>query len=504
MSYISVDYFSNKLYIKEYRDNQLFNKIVEDYIPKLYIEDKNGSFSVIKNDIKIKEISSTLENYYDDKNSFKNNNIKLYNDFSPSYQYISDKYYGKDYDMIDLSCLHFNIKVLDKNIDIENEGNDTIYSIQVYDSITNLINHFTFKKHNLKGIDGVDILNSNSEVEMIEEFISFVREKDPIILNTWFGDLFDFPYLINRCKKLNIDYLALSPFNKFKQKRVYVYGKSMDIEVPIGRYFIDYHTLYNRYSPSKRDSYELNSIANHEFKEKTTIDNNNEHLKYLYDNDYEKYIEESSYFIKTLNKLDSKLNYIKIMIEEAWTMGVNFDDVFSTIKPWTYKLYNELKKKKQVLPYLENKDKESYLGGHILKPKEGKYSNIISFDISSNYTNIIITNNISYETIVDLNDFKDKEEYSSLLRFKNNIISNGYEEFFINASKDELKEIIGVINKLDLTISSSGEYFYKNKDGILPEVMQKIFKEREQLQEDILSCEQQIKLYKKELKKRGL
>ena len=194
------------------------------------------------------------------------------------------------------------------------------------------------------------------------------------------------------------------------------------------------------------------------------------------------------------------------MIEEAWTMGINFDDVFSTIKPWTFKLYNELKKDKKVLPLpLKNLEKESYTGGYIHKPIEGKYSNIISFDISSNYTNIIRTNNISYETIVDLNDFKGNIYYNKLLKIKNDIVNNGYENYFINiASKEELKEIISITKELNLIISSYGEFFYKDKVGILPKVMQKIFKEREEILLEIEDCDKKIKLLKKELKNRGI
>ena len=343
----------------------------------------------------------------------------------------------------------------------------------------------------------------SSEKIMLEEFIDFIYKKDPIMLVSWFGDSFYFPYLINRCKKLNVDYLKLSPFEKFKTKKIYVFDNQINIEVPIGRYFIDYKTLLEAYERNKIDSYELITISNNVFKE-------NKHkclnLEELFENGSNEYVDKVFFNVETLNRLDNKLNYIKTMIEEAWTMGINFDDVFSTIKPWTFKLYNELKKEKKVLPLpLKNLEKESYTGGYIHKPIEGKYSNIISFDISSNYTNIIRTNNISYETIVDLNDFKGNIYYNKLLKIKNDIVNNGYENYFINiASKEELKEIISITKELNLIISSYGEFFYKDKVGILPKVMQKIFKEREEILLEIEDCDKKIKLLKKELKNRGI
>ena len=84
-------------------------------------------------------------------------------------------------------------------------------------------------------------------------------------------------------------------------------------------------------------------------------------------------------------------------------------------------------------------------------------------------------------------------------------MNNDYENYFINiASKEELKEIISITKELNLIISSYGEFFYKDKVGILPKVMQKIFKEREEILLEIEDCDKKIKLLKKELKNRGI
>ena len=63
---------------------------------------------------------------------------------------------------------------------------------------------------------------------------------------------------------------------------------------------------------------------------------------------------------------------------------------------------------------------------------------------------------------------------------------------------------MNTIKELNLIVSSSGEFFYKNKVGILPKVMQKIFKEREIIQSGIENCNKLLKIYKKELKLRGI
>ena len=506
MSYISVDFLLDKLYIKEFDINSnIINRVNEDFLSKLYIKDISGSFNVLKSNEKIKEITIPLSKYSSKRQEFLVDGINLYNDFLPNYQYISDFHYNKTKNLIDLNFFYFDFKVFEvANIDIENPKYE-IRTIELFENITNKKYLFTIKKFNEVEDNSInkETFVFSSEKIMLEEFIDFIYKKDPIMLVSWFGDSFYFPYLINRCKKLNVDYLKLSPFEKFKTKKVYIFDKQINIEVPIGRYFIDYKTLLEAYERNKIDSYELITISNNVFKE-------NKHkclnLEELFKNGSNEYVDKVFFNVETLNRLDNKLNYIKTMIEEAWTMGINFDDVFSTIKPWTFKLYNELKKDKKVLPLpLKNLEKESYTGGYIHKPIEGKYSNIISFDISSNYTNIIRTNNISYETIVDLNDFKGNIYYNKLLKIKNDIVNNGYENYFINiASKEELKEIISITKELNLIISSYGEFFYKDKVGILPKVMQKIFKEREEILLEIEDCDKKIKLLKKELKNRGI
>lgn len=501
MSYISVDFLYNKLYIRELESNTIKNKVNTDYLPKLYIEDNQGKYKVIKNNKKIKAISVKLSDFIETREQYINGKIDLYNDFDPNYQYISDYYYNKEKELFDLSIIYFNFNINENfNMSSDNAKYE-IKSIQFFETKTNQKFHLTFNKIKLEEGNDYKLIICNTEEDMILKFINLINEFDPIFLCSWNGNGFYFPYFINRCKKLKIDYLKLSPFEKFKNKKVYIEGKQIELEIPIGRYFLDYKTPFNKYNLKNKDNNDLVSVINNEFKENKKYKFN---FKNSYEKDYQKYIENSFIEIQNLVKLENKLNYIKTMIDEAWTMGVNFDDVFSTIKPWTYKLYNELKLDNLILPLINNINQETYSGGYIHKPKEGKYSNIVAFDTSSNYTNIIITNNISYETLVDLNEFKGTIYYNKLLNIKNNIISNNYEEYFLNINIEELKDIINTMKELNLIVSSSGEFFYKNKIGILPKVMQKIFKEREEILLEIEDCDKKIKLLKKELKNRGI
>jgi len=219
LSYISVDFLLDKLYIKEFDINSnIINRVNEDFLSKLYIKDISGSFNVLKSNEKIKEITIPLSKYSSKRQEFLVDGINLYNDFLPNYQYISDFHYNKTKDLIDLNFFYFDFKVFEvANIDIENPKYE-IRTIELFENITNKKYLFTIKKINevKEDLNNKEIFVFSSEKTMLEEFINFIYKKDPIMLVSWFGDSFYFPYLINRCKKLNVDYLKLSPFEKFK------------------------------------------------------------------------------------------------------------------------------------------------------------------------------------------------------------------------------------------------------------------------------------------------
>lgn len=483
--YISVEQSYNRINIVELINEEIVYKEVFDFKPCFFIEDELGEFSVLRENKKVKPIYIDFKDYYNVRNSSEYMNIKRYNDISPKYQYISKFYYGKKELVKKFRHHHLDIEVTneDNKIDPFN-AKFPITLMQIFESDTKTIYLFGLKEFN-----DLDLLNFknykvvyfkyDNDKDLLLSYINFVKERNPITTNAWFGYGFDFPYIVNRCKFLNIDYREISPYKMFKKKSVSIFGNLVEIEIPMGRYWLDSKEVYEYFSYGSRESYSLEFIAQFELgKGKIKFKNFSQNLNYIYNNDYKLFIEYGIQDVILLYELELKLDYLNIMINQAWDMGVNFDDVFSTVKPWTYKLYNELNKFNIVMPINENITKEDYIGAFILAPTPGKYEYLITYDIRSEYPSAIVSNNISYETIVEDVFLKSLEDQNYLFSLRKKLKNNSFEEYLIKAPMNELKEIKNTLERNNLVLSPSGEYFFRNQDGILPNIVKKIFEER--------------------------
>lgn len=480
--YCNVEYLYDSLYISEFNNNNIEYSINKDFKPCFFINDNYGKYKLFKYENKLSKVCSNLINYYDDKKQYN----EVYNHISPKYQFISQKYYNeKRNENYNIRIHHLDIETYSTKEELNpKEAEDSIILIQIFESDTKTI--YVFGTKDIKDINKINssfnkiYFKFNNEIELLKGFVNFVKERNPLITDAWYGNLFDFPYLINRCIKLNVDYLDISPFRKFKKKIVNVFGENITILLPIGRYWIDSQELYEYFS-SNKDSFKLNDVGEVELNllkiDYSTIANS---LNELYDNHYVKFVEYGIRDVEILYYLNKKLNFIDIMINQAWDMGVNFDDIFSIVKCWTYKVYNDLIKENIILPNIQNiENKENYLGGFILSPKSGKYEMVLGFDVRSEYPNSIRANNISNETIVEYNELKNMKNSKFLLKLQNNLKSKGKEEYLFSLDNNELKEIVNILREENIILSSSGDYFYLNKDGFLPKVITKIFDERE-------------------------
>lgn len=483
--YISVEHIDNKIYISNINKEGTIDVVTDKgFRPYMFVPDLDGDFSVIKSNIKVSKKYTNLNNFYNirDKLSLES----VYNAISPKYQYISDYFYNKPFEYEKLRHHHVGIKVIqDGGFPSPLEALNKITLIQVYESDINMVYLFgteDFKEINLVQNSKYNVVYNKfkDEKELLIAYIKFTKDRNPITMNAWFGYSFNFPYLINRCLRLGIDYKDFSPYRKFKKKKVSIFGEITEIIVPQGRYWLDSKEVYEHFSYGSRESYSLEFIAQYELRKgKVKYKNISSNLDEIYNNKYELFVQYSIQDVVLLNDLDNKLDYLNIMMNQAWEMGVNFDDIFSTIKPWTYKLYNDLKLENIVLPINDKIKKENFQGAFILSPIPGLYEYIIAFDVISEYPLSIKANNISFESIVENKDLLKMSDSLKLIELQKILKNNGNEEYLMKSSIEELKRIKTLVSKNNLILSPSGEFFYKDIDAVLPKMVTKIFNERE-------------------------
>jgi DNA polymerase elongation subunit (family B) len=174
------------------------------------------------------------------------------------------------------------------------------------------------------------------------------------------------------------------------------------------------------------------------------------------------------------------MKLIELAITMAYDAKVNYGDVFSQVKMWDVIIYNYLKKKNIVIPPKNKSEKnEKYAGAYVKEPLPGMYDWILSLDLTSLYPSLIMQFNISPETLMD-------EKYPG-----------------ITVDKLLNKEVV-IENIEGKCVCANGCLYDKNKKGIFPQLVEKIFNERQIFKKKMLNEEKNMEEIENEMKRRGI
>jgi DNA polymerase elongation subunit (family B) len=147
---------------------------------------------------------------------------------------------------------------------------------------------------------------------------------------------------------------------------------------------------------------------------------------------------------------------------------------------WDTIIYNYLKKRDIVIPPKEKTDKDSkYAGAYVKEPVPGVYDWIVSLDLTSLYPSLIMQYNISPETLLD--------------------------EKYPNVSVDRLlnKEVV-IDNIAGKCVSANGCMYDTSKRGMFPELVEKIFNDRQIYKKKMLSEERNLEEIENEMRRRKI
>ena len=313
----------------------------------------------------------------------------------------------------------------------------------------------------------------SDESLMMHDFFKFVQNEKPDILSGWNIDGFDIPYIVNRTSALGHKEWTnlLSPW-KFAAE-IYTDRKGdRSIKIP-GVTVLDYMRLYKKFCMTPRESYSLNSIAYAELGEKKTDYSEFESLLNLYKNDWNLFAEYNKRDVYLVKRLDDKLKFFDLSTNYAYLGKVNFEDVFGTVKYWDVKIYNELYKKKIAVPnHPSSAHAEDFPGGYVKDIQLGLHKWVASFDLDSLYPNLIVQYNMSPETIMDHVPLEDD--------YIDDIIEGTFD------NEDLLDK--------NVTMTANGVYFSKEKQGFIPEIIEKIYAERKSVKQQMIELEQKLQV----------
>jgi len=282
-------------------------------------------------------------------------------------------------------------------------------------------------------IPQIKTIKCDNEKALLFRFVREVRRRDFDIITSWNID-FDIEYLLSRMERLKLPISSISPIHQVYRKK----GRSWRIG---GRALLDFMTLYKKLHKGELTSFKLENVIEKErlpYK-KIVIDDFAE----TWEKNPEKVLERNFNDVMALKALDEKYDILNFFEEVRKEVGCLYEDVaFSSTIVDTYLLRDCFGK--VVLPSKGEEGEESYEGAEILKAVRGFHREVLIFDFKRAYPNIIISFNLSPETLI--------------------------------RSKEKLENTLVISSEFQIDLS---------KEGILPRVVKKLLKRREEKEREL-------------------
>jgi DNA polymerase elongation subunit (family B) len=254
----------------------------------------------------------------------------------------------------------------------------------------------------------------NTEQSMINALLKYLVKIDFDILTGWNVDKYDMQYLINRCKKLEIDISIMSPYGEVEFE---VNEKKPDYSRTniLGRHVIDAMVEHERLiravdkGASTTDRRALDAVAEkylgeHKYKFEGTLGD-------LWRNDIETLIDYNIKDVILVRRILDKFGYMGILdrlrrlCRATWNM-VDRNSLLLDL----YMLRYAHEKKDIVLPSkIYGREHEKYEGAKVYQPPEGTFDYVAVLDLASMYLNIIVQFNLSMEKMNDYGPIQIKD-----------------------------------------------------------------------------------------------
>ena len=380
------------------------------------------------------------------------------------YQYIRQEFPDDvDYNVNQIKMYAMDIEVQCENgfPDVEAAAEEML-SITIKDMVTKEFYIWAVKDFNTEHQKFI----FDTEREMLMHFIDWWVKHTPDILTGWNVNLYDVPYICRRVKRiLGSKWMnSISPWNRANEREVYVQGRKNYAYDVSGVNILDYLDLYRKFTYSNQESYRLDHIAHVELGQRKVDHSEYENFKDFYTSDWQKFIEYNIQDTELIDRLEEKMKLLDLAITMSYDAKVNFEDVYSQVRMWDTMIYNYLTDRNIVVPPKKGAKKdEKYAGAYVKEPIPGKYDWVVSFDLNSLYPHLIMQYNISPETL-----WETRHASASVERILN-------EEITIED---------------DVCVCANGAQYRKDIQGFLPEMMDKIYKERTIYKKKMLAAKQ--------------
>lgn len=504
----------------------------------LYYEDKNGRHTSIFGD-RLERFETTNKKNF--QKELRELTTKVFEaDVSPLFRCLSDNYSGAEKPKLNLCFFDIEVDFDPEHgyAGVDNPFNK-ITAVSLYLSHVDKLICLALPPKTLnseqahKEIEEIpDTYLFETEEELLGTFLDLIEDAD--ILTGWNSTKFDIPYIVQRVELvLGKDYTrkmclwGLTPKKRyFKQ-----FNKEHLTYDLMGKIHLDYMDLYKKHSQGELHSYRLDYVGEIEIGEnKIPYDGT---LDQLYNDDFRKFILYSRQDTMLLKKIDDKRRYIELANGIAHTNCVQLLTTKGSVALIEQAIINEAHDMGLIVPnkkqfdFDKDDDDTSYgdelkvlsedddddddmpdavAGAYVVDPKRGRHDWIGSVDINSLYPSVIRTFNMSPETLIGQIRLDLTEPYIKDLMRKGMSGSEAWATIFTVLEFTEVEkrsntrltidfedgsshtmtagEIYTLIYESDQpwAISANGTIFRTDKVGVIPHILTRWYKERQQMQ----------------------
>ena len=479
--YTNVSRYSNNLLYCGYKNGKRIRQKVK-FKPTLFVPDHKSDIpaldgtrvSPIQLD-SMAEARDFLKKYADV------NNFKVYGNTNYIVQYIQEQFPGKiEFNPETVDIGYYDIEILrgENGYSSVESAQNPICAIAYRSSKTGVM-HLWYDKQWDESKSELDLsefkveyIYCETEYALLRSFVSWWADpfNTPDIITGWNTRFFDTPYIINRAMKvLGPDaYKQLSPWNRVEERYIKVNGNDKQYYDIVGVTELDYIELYKKFTYTAQESYKLDHIAHVELGERKISYDEYKDLQNLYDENPQKF---GDYNIKDTNivyRLEDKMGLINLAMTLAYRGGVNYTDTLGTTAIWDAIIYRDLCDRGIVVQPNEEKVKSDFAGGYVKQPHVGMHDWIVSFDLNSLYPHIIMQCNMSPETIID------------------DVVNN------VNVDRCLNKEVDMSKVPDNYAMAANGTLYRKDKQGVIPSIIEGIYAERKATKKLMLKAEQEL------------
>lgn len=519
MSYIDALWDRDSDVIKVIERDPKLGRIYQEYPAKyiFYYPDQRGKHRSIFNQPLNKVTCKSYKEFIKEQKIHSGHKL-FESDVNPVFRCLEDNYLGKE--SPNLNALFFDIEVdfdPERGYASPNDPFMPITAISLHLQWLDTLICLAVPPKTLTMEEAKDLVKEfpntmlfETEYEMLDTFLTLLDDAD--VISGWNSEGFDIPYCVNRITRVlsKEDTRRLCLWEKFPKKREYEkYGKAAITFDIVGRIHLDYLNLYRKYTYEERHSYSLDAISEYELGERKLAYEGT--LDQLYNNDFKKFIEYNRQDCSLLDKMDKKLKFLSLANNLAHENTVLLPTTMGAVALTEQAIINEAHYQGLIVPSRPPHDETENTqaaGAYVAYPKKGMHEWIGSMDINSLYPSVIRALNMGPETVVGQlrQDYTNAEIAKTMaanggkfaLAWEGKFGSNEY-EYVMNKDKaceitldweDGKSDVLTGAQIYELIfesknpwmISANGTIFTYEREGIIPGLLSRWYKERKEMQ----------------------